>query len=48
MLFYFHPKNAFISDSNEQLIQTYLTVRNSIDEVIEVLGDIYERYDNDL
>lgn len=37
MLFYFQPKNAFISDSNEQLIQTYLTVRNCIDEVIEII-----------
>ena len=39
MLFYFHPKNAFISDSNEQLIQTYLTVRSSIDEVIEAIRE---------
>jgi DNA adenine methylase len=37
MLFYFQPKNAFISDSNEQLIQTYITVRNNIDDVIEVI-----------
>ena len=37
MLFYFQPNNAYISDSNEQLIQTYITVRNSIDDVIEVI-----------
>ena len=37
MLFYYQPKNAFISDSNEQLIQTYITVRNSVDEIIEVI-----------
>ena len=37
MLFYYQPKNAFISDSNEQLMHTYLMVRSDIDEVIEAI-----------
>ena len=37
MLFYYQPKNAFISDSNEQLMHTYLMVRSDIGEVIEVI-----------
>ncbi len=37
MLFYYQPKNAYISDSNEQLMHTYLMVRSDIEEVIEVI-----------
>ena len=34
MLFQFQPKNAYISDLNEQLILTYENVRDNINDVI--------------
>lgn len=38
MLFYFQPKNAYISDSNEQLMLTYRIVRDHIQDVIGTIS----------
>lgn len=38
MLFYFQPKKAYISDSNEQLMLTYRIVRDNIQDVVEILS----------
>lgn len=38
MLFYFRPPKAYISDSNTQLMLTYKTVRDSIQEVIDTIS----------
>ena len=37
MLFHLHPSKAYISDANEQLMSTYIMVRDNIDDVIEVI-----------
>ncbi len=37
MLFHLHPKKAYISDMNEQLMLTYEIVRDNIDDVIELI-----------
>ncbi len=37
MLFHLHPPKAYISDANEQLIQTYQAVRDNIDDVIALI-----------
>ena len=37
MLFHLHPKKAFISDLNHELIETYISVREEVTEVIEHL-----------
>lgn len=36
--FYLNPEIAIISDSNEELIITYKTVRDNVEEIIEILG----------
>jgi DNA adenine methylase Dam len=41
--FYLNPGNSVISDSNGELIITYKTVRDNVEEIIEVL----ERYKNE-
>lgn len=41
--FYLNPGKAIISDSNEDLIITYLAVRDNVEEVIEILA----RYKNE-
>lgn len=37
MLFHLHPSKAYISDANEQLMLTYKTVRDNIDDVIDTI-----------
>ncbi|MDR6458967.1 DNA adenine methylase [Chryseobacterium vietnamense] len=37
--FHFNPQNAIISDSNEELINTYINVRDNIDDVIIFLKE---------
>lgn len=37
MLFHLHPKKAYISDANEQLMLTYEMVRDNIDDVISII-----------
>lgn len=39
LLFFFHPKKAYISDANEQLILTYIVVRDNIHDVIDIISD---------
>lgn len=41
--FYLNPENAIISDSNEELINTYKSVRDNVEEVIKIL----ESYKNE-
>ena len=38
MLFYFQPKKAYISDTNEQLMLTYEVVRDNIQDVINIIS----------
>lgn len=37
MLFHLHPSKAYISDANEQLMSTYIMVRDNVDDVIELI-----------
>lgn len=37
MLFHLRPSKAYISDANEQLMLTYLNVRDNVEEVIECI-----------
>lgn len=39
LLFFFQPKKAYISDANEQLILTYIVVRDNIHDVIDIISD---------
>lgn len=41
--FYLNPKEAIISDSNEELITTYIAVRDNVEEIIKIL----ENYKNE-
>jgi len=43
--FYLNSEKAVISDSNEELITTYKTVRDSVEEIIEIL-DGYKNEEN--
>jgi len=45
LLFELQPSKAFISDMNEDLVLTYISVRDGIDELIELLKD-YETKNN--
>lgn len=45
LLFELQPPKAFISDMNEDLVLTYISVRDSIDELIELLKG-YETKNN--
>jgi len=38
LFFYLNPGKATISDSNEELITTYKTVRDNVEGIIEILG----------
>ena len=37
MLFHLHPKKAFISDLNHELIETYMSIKEEVTEVIKYL-----------
>ena len=44
----YNPKEVFISDINEELINTYKVIKNNVDELIEILKKYKEKHNKEI